>query len=70
MMRSGGVSQDGSDREQKLAHEQRVQGKREMRAWLTSHYTSFGGQEKEREKSFEVKRGKKATKYPVGMCIG
>ena len=58
-MRSGGVSQDGSDRERKMAYEQRV-ARRERSEHKQRAVT--GNLEGKREKSLEVRRGKKAMR--------
>ena len=55
-MISGGVSKDGSDRERKMACEQRV-ARRERSEQLRAIWRV-----REREKSFEVRNGKKATR--------
>ena len=66
MVRSGGVSQDRSDRERKMAYEQRV-AKRErserrrriVMGDLEGNRERKRETEREREKSFEIRRGRK-----------
>ena len=58
MVRSGAVSQGESDRERKMAYEERV-ARRERTG--RRQRAVMGNLEGEREKSFEVIRGKKAT---------
>ena len=60
-MRSGGVSQDGSDRERKMAYEQRVAGREGSERKRRAVMGNLEGK-REREKSFEVRRRKKATR--------
>ena len=55
-MRSGSVSQDGSDREQKMAYEQRV-GRQERSERRPLAVT--GDLEGKKEKGFEVRRERK-----------
>ena len=59
MVRSGGVSQDGSDQERKMAYEQRVARRERSERKRRAVTDDFEGK---REKSFEVIRGKKATR--------
>ena len=61
MVKSGGVSQDGSDRERKMAYEQRV-ARQERSERKRRAVTGDLEGKREREKSFEVRRGKKATR--------
>ena len=69
MVRSGAVSQDGSDRERKMAYEERIaRRERSGRRQRAVMGNLEGEPERERvrerergEKSFEVIRGKKAT---------
>ena len=60
MVRSGGVSQDGSDREQKMAYEQRV-AKRERDQTVGDKQLRAIWKAREREKSFEVRRPRDPT---------
>ena len=62
MVRSGAVSQDESDRERKMAYEERVARRERSESRQRAVMGNLEDErEREREKSFEVIRGKKAT---------